>query len=149
MTELSPRVLHVLTAARAAERTARGPERRDAFRVTRFLIAGCLAAGISAEELADALGVTPHSVRNRGGADGLVPSVVFAAHARIDLGTLTTWQHLGHLPAAEPDRDHRTSYPASALIAALLTNPPTCPEHPTRSTASRRIARPDHDREAS
>jgi|GEM_PF-1921229 len=122
MTDIAPAVLQLLTAARAAENAARGPGRHDAFRITRFLLVGSLTAGYTASDLATVLQVPRRSIRARGSTDGLVPSQVFAGYAGIDLGVLTAWREAGWLPAAEPDTECRTSYPASALITALLTS---------------------------
>jgi hypothetical protein len=125
MNDIPPQVLQLLTAARTTETIAHGPARRDAFRITRFLLAGCLASGITASHLAAALEITMGSIRIRGNADGLVPGTVFASYASINLSMLTTWQQLGFLPTAEPDSQRRTSYPASALVTALLTEVPS------------------------
>jgi hypothetical protein len=130
MTDIGPAVLQVLTAARTAETTAHGPARHDAFRITRFLLAGSIAAGYTASNLATALRVPRRSIRLRANTDGLVPSTVFATYAGVGLETLTAWQEAGWLPTAEPDLECRTSYPASALITALLTSlltPPAAP----------------------
>jgi hypothetical protein len=109
-----------LLAARDAESTASGSARRDAFRTTRHLLAGSRAAGISLEQLAALFQVRVNTIQSRCPDDGLVPAATFAALAYVSLDDLTTWQHAGLLPAATTDHQHRPSYPASALITALL-----------------------------
>ncbi|MET3452300.1 hypothetical protein [Curtobacterium sp. 1544] len=130
MTDIGPVMLQVLVAARTKEATAHGPARRDAFRITRFLLAGSIAAGYTPSDLAAALGVTAGSIRTRADTDGPIPGTVFATYAGIGLETLTAWQEAGWLPTGEPDPECRTSYPASALITALLTSLLTAPAAP-------------------
>jgi hypothetical protein len=117
MTELAgtvpAAVAAVLLAARAAEGMACGPARWDAFRATRYLLAGGRVTGIPTEDLAGLFQVRGDTLRNRSSVDGLVPAATFAE--------LTAWQDDGLLPAAEPDHRYRTSYPASAFITALLS----------------------------
>jgi hypothetical protein len=100
---------------------ARGPARRDAFRTTRYLLAGCRVAGIPTEALAALFQVRVDTLRSRSSVDGLVPAGTFAELAQVSLDELTAWQHDGLLPATASDHRYRTSYPASALITALLT----------------------------
>jgi hypothetical protein len=111
----------VLLAARAAEGMACGPARWDAFRATRYLLAGCRVTGIPTEDLAGLFQVRGDTLRNRSSVHGLVPAATFAELAQVSLDDLTAWQDDGLLPAAEPDHRYRTSYPASALITALLS----------------------------
>ncbi|WP_420367198.1 hypothetical protein [Curtobacterium sp. L1-20] len=117
-----PAIATVLLAARAAENSASGPDRRDAFRTTRHLLGGCRVAGIPLEDLAALFQVRADTIRNRAYVDGLVPAATFVDLARVSLDDLTGWQRDGLLPAASTDPGYRTSYPASALITALITN---------------------------
>ncbi|MEN0084685.1 MAG: hypothetical protein AAGC66_07945 [Leifsonia sp.] len=112
------RILEVLLAAVAAEADARGSERRVAYRTSRHLFGGALRLGITATEIADVLGVRPHSVRARSNVDGLVDGNHFATLARIPHRELTEWQRTGLIRLEGPDNGGMHGYRASALLRA-------------------------------
>lgn len=114
------RIRSLLTAALQAEREAHGAERREAFRTTRYLLAGCRSTGIPMAQLAELMGVQPESLRTRSTTDGLIPAQQFTLLAALPADATTRWEQNGILPAATVDERGQISYPASALIAALL-----------------------------
>lgn len=60
----------LLLAARTAEKTAVGSNRRSAFRNTRVIIGALHAMGYPTQLIAEELGITPDSARDRAEVDG-------------------------------------------------------------------------------
>jgi hypothetical protein len=111
----------LLRAASRAEKSARESQRRTAFRTMRYLLAGARANGFLYAELAEVLGVTARSIRNRIVDDGPITAVQFAHLASVSVDDLTAWHDAGLLGDATTDPEGHTSYLASRLIHAVLT----------------------------
>jgi hypothetical protein len=62
----------LLLAAREVEAIACGPDRRQAYRITRILIGALLDAGFTATAVASCLGTTNGSVQNRAERNGVL-----------------------------------------------------------------------------
>lgn len=95
----------LLQAAKQAELTAVGPDRRGAFRTTRSLIGAARKLGFTLTVLAEMLEVTEGSVRNRTGPTlPMLPSVFLAL---IPSGAASPWtaaiRDLGHGSQREVD----------------------------------------------
>ncbi|WP_420367182.1 hypothetical protein [Curtobacterium sp. L1-20] len=79
----------LLAAAKHAEMTAGGQDRRPAHRLTRSLLAAARVCGFTLDDLAKMTGVTADSVRTRSGVLDPVPRSRFLAllpaHAREEL----------------------------------------------------------------
>jgi hypothetical protein len=132
-------VADLLIATVRAEKAATGARRRVAFAVTRYLFAGAAANGVSLAAVATLLG--RGSVYNRAGIDGIVLAEEFSALSGIPLDRIKGWDDAGILPAVTTDAAHRTGYPASALIRALLmtrNSPASEPDHHVDAPAVRR-----------
>lgn len=112
--KIPPRLQTVLVRAVAAEKAARGSERRTAFQTTRHLLAGAQAIGVPSADLARILGVGVDSIRTRSGVDGSVPFATFARLAELDADGLERWRRRGY---TFENADH-----ASALIRTFLTD---------------------------
>lgn len=94
----------LLQAAKQAELTAVGPDRRGAFRTTRSLIGAARKLGFTLPVLAEMLEVTEGSVRNRTGPPlPMLPSVLLA----LIPGAASPWtaeiRDLGHGTQREVD----------------------------------------------
>jgi hypothetical protein len=87
----------------------------------RYLLAGARANGFLYAELAEVLGVTARSIRNRIVDDGPITAVQFAHLASVSVDDLTAWHDAGLLGDATTDAEGQTSYLASRLIHAVLT----------------------------
>ncbi|QKS18849.1 hypothetical protein HUN58_02080 [Curtobacterium sp. Csp1] len=118
-------ITRVLQSATAAENTATGAALREAFRTTRYLLGGARAIGFTVPELSALLGVSSGALRARSDQDGSIPTTTFIALAGIAVTAIEMWQHAGTLGTPSLDESGRESYPASALLRALLTMPPT------------------------
>ncbi|MBF4625789.1 hypothetical protein [Clavibacter sp. VKM Ac-2872] len=121
MHDVPESIRRLLLAAAAEEGTAAGPDLREANRTTRYLLAGCRRAGVPVPGLAALLDVRVEAIRSRGSSDGIVSGAAFARLSGMTLDDVTRWQRDGLLPPATPDALHRTGYPASALVAAMLS----------------------------
>jgi hypothetical protein len=86
----------------------------------RYLLAGAKANGFLYAELAEVLGVTARSIRNRIVDDGPIAAVQFASLTSVDIDDLTAWHDAGLLGDATTDSEGHTGYLASRLIHALL-----------------------------
>lgn len=113
-------IQQLILATKQAEATAYGEKRREAYRTTRYLLAGCRSNGISMSELATLLGASAGSVRARSSADGIVSRATFASLASITLNTILRWEATGILPPPTPDERGHLGHAASTLVATLL-----------------------------
>jgi hypothetical protein len=111
---------YTLQRARAAELTARGSQRRIAFRATRYLLCGARLAGFSPNTLASCLGVTIGSVAARSGIDGLLSSDHFCQLANTSPEDIDRWQTARHLTAGQLGPDGLNYFLASELVHALI-----------------------------
>lgn len=114
----------VLRSATAAENTATGAALREAFRTTRYLLGGARTIGFTVPELSALLGVSSGALRARSDQDGLIPTATFIALAGVAVAAIEMWRQAGTLGTPSTDEFGRESYPASALLRALLTMPP-------------------------
>jgi hypothetical protein len=87
----------------------------------RYLLAGAGANGFLYADLAEVLGVTSRSIRNRIVGDGPISALQFANLASLSVDDLTAWRETGLLGEEATDPEGRTSYLSSCLIHALLT----------------------------
>lgn len=113
----------LLRTSQLAERFATGSTRRSAFRRTRVLLGGAIAAGVSPEELAGLLGVTANSVRSRLETQGELSEQEFLQVCDISVSTMERWRQEGLITSSVTDIRGRRYYPASALVAAVLDAP--------------------------
>jgi hypothetical protein len=88
----------------------------------RYLLAGARSNGFPYADLAEVLGVTARSIRNRIVDDGPITAVQFANLASVSVDDLTAWYDAGLLGDAIMDSEGDTSYLASCLIRAVLTS---------------------------
>ncbi len=108
-----------LQAAHAVEAAAEGAGRRPAFRFTRGLLGGVLAAGYSARAVAACLGVAEASVKSRIERNAWLPE----PRIRQIVGTrkLRRWQTTGLLTTERTEPSGETSYPAVDVVQATMT----------------------------
>jgi len=118
---LHPRLADLLRRLQHAERTATGEQRRPTFRLMRDVLGAAIAAGVPVRLLADCLGTTPGSVRNRAGRHDAVVSPTLVAEltgltpARLD--------RLSGGRLAQARSEAAAGYPTGALVQALLATP--------------------------
>lgn len=118
--ELHPAVRAVLLAAARESATARGAQRREAFRTARFLLAACRLLGQPRSSIAELLGVRIETVSSRSSVEGGIHVGTFARLAGVDVAEVEGWRQRGDLPAPALDLSGRVSYPAADLLAALI-----------------------------
>jgi hypothetical protein len=116
------RILQVIQAAHLAETDARGPERRPAFRVTRYVLGGAARLGISPALVGAVLGVRADTVRTRMGVDGLIDAGTFAALAGVTETDIGDWERNGLIHWDRSDHGGVHGYRASELLRALTTD---------------------------
>jgi hypothetical protein len=106
-----------------AEIDARGPDRRIAFRRTREAIGAALGHGVLGTELAECLGVTVASIRNR--ADQLGGTMTAAEIRQLTtLSSRTVSEAIPHqLIAIEGDSEPERRYRIDDVVLALLALP--------------------------
>jgi hypothetical protein len=117
--QLPARVAGVLLRARSSERAATGTNRRRAWQLTRELIQATLSAGYPATLIADALGVTSGSIRNRAGGSGFLDESELLELANLSKGVLDRWEIDGLLPGTGVDGFDRKMYAAEDIILGL------------------------------
>ncbi len=117
--QLPARVASVLLRARASERVATGTNRRRAWQLTRELIQATLSAGYPATLIADALGVTSGTIRNRAGGSGFLDAGELLELADLSSAILDHWQINGLLPRTRIDGFDRRMYAAEDIILGL------------------------------
>jgi hypothetical protein len=108
-----------LRRAHAVELRAIGAQRRPALRLTRSLLGGSRLAGYHASQLAECLGVSVSSIRNRGGSDGWVDVPAFTRVAGVPMETVEAWRVAGLLTATSDQIRGEQRYLASELVRAL------------------------------
>jgi hypothetical protein len=119
---LPPGLADLLHRVQQAERTARGAQRRPTFRFMRDVLGASIHLGVPVRLLAECLGTTPGSVRNRASRlDGLV-----AADLATELTGLTPAQ-LDRLSGGARSVARRGSgalgYPTIDLVRAVMCAP--------------------------
>jgi hypothetical protein len=112
----------MLRRAQAAESAARGSQRRAAFRLTRQLIGGAIDAGYPADAIAECLGVTVGSLRNRTERNGLLSVAEIELLTNLSLATLLRWRIGGVLTVERIDTAGQPSYRAAEIIQALTVD---------------------------
>jgi hypothetical protein len=120
--QLHPRLDALLLRVQAAEREARGVHRRPTFRLMRELLGACVRLGVPLELLAECLGSSRESVRNRATAlDGTV-----SAELVLQLTGLTVVQ-LDLLSGGEltrhTDQADQLTFRSIDMVRALLKTP--------------------------
>lgn len=112
-------ILGVIRASARVEREARGPDRRRAFRNTRYLLAAAVALGVSRSLIAAELGVRAETVRTRAGLHGPISPTDFAELTGLPLARIRSWT----LPSPEDP----ASLTAIHLLRAFLHDMATAP----------------------
>ncbi|HEX3680377.1 MAG TPA: hypothetical protein VHU90_11700 [Galbitalea sp.] len=112
-------VADALRRARTLENLATGANRRRAWQVTRELIQATLSAGYPATFIANALGVTSGSIRNRAGGSGFLDAIELLELADLSTATLDQWEIDGLLPHTKFDGIDRRMYAAEDIILGL------------------------------
>lgn len=126
-TALHPRLADLLCRLQAAERGATGSDRRPTFRLMRDVLGAALALGVPARVLADCLGTTPGSVRNRAGRlDALVPAALVTELTGLTPSRLDRLSG-GRLSDGPHGPDPSPGYPTSVLVRALVSTPVSAP----------------------
>ncbi|WP_295843742.1 hypothetical protein [uncultured Microbacterium sp.] len=118
---LHPIVRTILLAAANEAATARGPGRREAFRTSRYLLAACRVLEQPRADIAALLGVRGAAVTARSAVEGAIPAETFARLAGIEVDEIDAWRSAGVLPDPVAEFPGRISYPATALLDALLS----------------------------
>ncbi len=118
---LPARLANMLARAQAAAEAATGPERRPAWRLMRDLLGAALAVGYPAQQLADCLGVTAGSIRNRARGDGWLAAAKIQDLAEVDTDTIERWRTDGLLPYERTEAAGERLYAAVDVIRALDT----------------------------
>ena len=123
---LHPRLKALLQRVQEAERTAVGNQRRATFRLMRELLSASVRLGVPTQQLAECLGRSRESVRNRAsGRDGRITPELIR-----QLTGLTPAQ-LNQLSRGELDRlrehndpaDQASPYLTTDVVRALLKTP--------------------------
>jgi hypothetical protein len=117
--QLPRRVTDVLLRARSSENAATGTSRRRAWQLTRELIRATLSAGYSAALIAEALGVTSGSIRNRAGGSGFLDAAELLELADLSSAVLDQWRLDGLLPNTKVDGFDKPMYAAEDIILGL------------------------------
>jgi hypothetical protein len=112
-------LVDVLLRAHRVELAAAGPARRLAWRTTRDLLGGLLAAGYSPYVIGDCLGVTADSIRTRASRDGWLPVPVLTDVLGISDAAVRQWRGTGLLPGRRVLRDGSIGYAAAELVRAI------------------------------
>jgi hypothetical protein len=117
---LPDNVVDLLVRVRAAELEAVGRQRRVAWRTTRDLLGGVVAAGYPLRLVAECLGVGPDSIRTRASRDAWIaaPTAIDVLH--IEAVTLFAWRADGLLPNERRLEDGMVYYPAVDLVRAAV-----------------------------
>lgn len=120
--DLHPRLQDLLLRVQAAERTAVGAHRRPTFRLMRELLGASMRLGVPTQLLAECLGSSRDSVRNRAsGRDGTISAELIK-----ELTGLTPAQ-LDHLSGGELTRHAQQAdgrgYATPDVVRALLSTP--------------------------
>jgi hypothetical protein len=117
--QLPARVASVLLRARSSERAATGTNRRRAWQLTRELIQATLSAGYPATLIAEAMGVTSGSIRNRAGGSGFLDAAELLELTDLSFAVLDQWRLDGLLPNTEADAFDKPMYAAEDIILGL------------------------------
>lgn len=131
--ELHPGLRALLLRVQVAERAAVGAHRRPTFRLMRELLGGAVRLGVPAQLLAECLGTSRDSVRNRAsGRDGPMSAELIRR-----LTDLTPAQ-LDQLSGGELTRDgaqlDQHTYLTLDVVRALLNTPVARPENGMMAT---------------
>jgi hypothetical protein len=118
---LPPGVVDLLLQARAAEHAATGSARRGAWRTTRDLWGGVLAAGYSARALGVCVDVGLDSVRTRSARDGWLADAGLV-ELGVDRQVIDGWRSAGRLPGTRVSTDGSATYPAVEVVRAAAAN---------------------------
>jgi hypothetical protein len=122
---LHPRLGEVLRRVQLAERTAVGQYRRPTFRLMRQVLGASVRLGVPIQQLAECLGSSRESVRNRAQIDGdfltpdLIEQLTDLTPAELDRcsgGELTKL-------ASPTVKEGRDTYRTTDVIRALLSTP--------------------------
>ena len=116
---LPPPLAAALRRAHHAEATSHGPHRRPALRRTRELIGATLAIGYSLAAVADCLGITPGSVRDRQASGGSLSDAAIADLTGLDRDDIERWRREGLLPASAAGLDGEPCYPTIDVVRVL------------------------------
>jgi hypothetical protein len=132
--ELHPRLEGLLQRVQDAERAAVGEHRRPTFKLMRELLGASVGLGVPGQLLAECLGTSRGSVRNRAvSSDGTLTAEL------IQKLTELTPRQLDRLSKGELTRDgdkvDRAAYPTVDVVRALLNTPRPKPRKPAATPA--------------
>lgn len=119
---LDPLIAALLIAASDAEARATGAGRRKQFRITRRLLSAMRKNGASITDLAELLGRTAHSIRDRSNEDGAISASDFSSLTRVPVAQIVGWQTSGQLPSPVAEGDGYVGYPAAALLRTFVAS---------------------------
>ena len=111
----------MLGRAKAAERAASSGQRVEALRITRQLLTGAYQAGYSSRDLADCLGVSTQSVRNRLDANQWLPLSAVIAFIEVDPLFLHRLRALATDVRTTPDGT--AAYSSVDIVRAVASSP--------------------------
>lgn len=121
-TSLNPRLAELLRKLHHAEIMASGPHRRPAFRITREVIGAALALSVPAHQVADCLGITVGTLRNRTArTDSLIHAKTIEQLTGLSPADINRESQAELRPAQEDNGI--TGYRVAHLVRALLAMP--------------------------
>ena len=132
-------VASLLLRAKTAESESSSGQRVDALRTTRQLLTGAYQAGYSSRDLADCLGVSTQSVRNRLDANSWLP--LSAVINFIDVDPLFLHRLRAMAKEVRVAPDGAAVYSSRDIVRAVASSP-TAPESPVRANPAARTVRP-------
>ena len=112
-------VARLLAWAQAQERTTEGFERREAWRFTRGLIGGVLAAGYPARTVGACLHISPQSVRDRAQRDAWLCGETVRQAIDIDLAGWQAWLEEKRLGSDRVNERGEVCLEAVEIVRAL------------------------------
>jgi hypothetical protein len=118
--EVHPVLQPLLRAAVDESLSARGSQRREAFRTVRALLAGCRTLGQPRNAIALLLGVRVETIASRDRVEGDVSIDTFARLAGLCGSEIKEWERRGDLPTPTVEPSGQVAYPAVDLLAALI-----------------------------
>lgn len=118
--EVHPVLQRLLRAAVDESLSARGSQRREAFRTVRALLAGCRILGQPRNAIALLLGVRAETIASRDSVEGDISIDTFARLAGLGVSEIEEWERRGDLPLSIVEPSGRVAYPAVDLLAALI-----------------------------
>lgn len=117
---LPPVITALLLTAVNAESTATGSNRRRQFRNTRRILNALRANGFFATDIAEVLGRSANSIRDRANEEGAISASDFSSLTGVSVSEIVKWETTDQLPQIVTEDDGYVGYPAGALLRAFL-----------------------------